>query len=182
MPEGCAHVTILFHRWVEEQAALFLLDGKDGVKRKPVSSKDPLSVQMATILFYLSDVEEGGETVFLLEGEDGMERKPSIDYKSCDVGYKVPPSTSFPKGPLNCPGPGGVQCQPQLPVLRCWVGGEWGDTVLNNFLHYSGDGTTDCRVDRIGTLAGACDWSRGRRESSKLSMSIDLCPSPFPFG
>ena len=59
-----------------------------------------MSVQMATILFYLSDVEEGGETVFLLEGEDGMERKPSIDYKSCDVGYKVPPSTSFSKGPF----------------------------------------------------------------------------------
>ena len=44
---------------------------------------------MATVLFYLSDVEEGGETVFLLEGEAGVARKPSIDYKSCDVGYKA---------------------------------------------------------------------------------------------
>ena len=48
--------------------------------------------QMATMLFYLSDVEEGGETVFLLEGESGLARKPSIDYKSCDVGFKVHPS------------------------------------------------------------------------------------------
>ena len=44
---------------------------------------------MATMLFYLSDVEEGGETVFLLEGENGLARKPSIDYKSCDVGFKA---------------------------------------------------------------------------------------------
>ena len=46
-------------------------------------------VQMATVLFYLTDVEEGGETVFPLEGKHGMDRLPHIDYRSCKDGYKV---------------------------------------------------------------------------------------------
>ena len=46
-------------------------------------------MQMITILYYLSDVEEGGETIFPLEGKDGMDRLKGIDYRSCDVGFKV---------------------------------------------------------------------------------------------
>ena len=46
-------------------------------------------LQMATVLFYLTDVEEGGETVFPLEGKHGMDRLPHIDYRSCKDGYKV---------------------------------------------------------------------------------------------
>ena len=44
---------------------------------------------MATVLFYLTDVEEGGETVFPLEGERGMDRLNKIDYRSCKHGFKV---------------------------------------------------------------------------------------------
>ena len=49
------------------------------------------ALQMATILFYLSDVEEGGDTIFPLEGRYGQERLKGtgFNYKSCEGGYRV---------------------------------------------------------------------------------------------
>ena len=49
--------------------------------------------QLATVLVYLSTVEEGGETIFPLEGKDGLQRLVGINYKSCEHGFKV---SSFP--------------------------------------------------------------------------------------
>ena len=53
-------------------------------------------MQMATVLFYLTDVEVGGETIFPLEGRDGLQRLNHIDYRKCDMGLKV-------GGPLRAP-------------------------------------------------------------------------------
>lgn len=48
------------------------------------------SQRIATFLLYLTDVEEGGETVFKREGIDNGE-KVINDWKSCDEGLKVKP-------------------------------------------------------------------------------------------
>jgi prolyl 4-hydroxylase len=49
------------------------------------------SQRIATVLVYLSDVEEGGETSFLFEGVGGTKRIKTVDYKACDTGIKYKP-------------------------------------------------------------------------------------------
>lgn len=49
------------------------------------------SQRIATVLVYLSDVEEGGETSFLFEGVNGTERIKTVDYKKCNTGIKYRP-------------------------------------------------------------------------------------------
>lgn len=49
------------------------------------------SQRIATVLVYLSDVEEGGETSFLFEGVNGTQRIKTVDYKKCDTGIKYKP-------------------------------------------------------------------------------------------
>ncbi len=49
------------------------------------------SQRIATVLVYLSDVEEGGETSFLFEGVGGTKRIETVDYKACDTGIKYRP-------------------------------------------------------------------------------------------
>eukprot|EP00898_Chlorokybus_atmophyticus_P001903 jgi/Chlat1/2713/Chrsp180S02878 len=50
------------------------------------------SQRMASMLLYLTDVEEGGETIFPKEGMTAKEMEGPIDYKSCAKGLKVKPS------------------------------------------------------------------------------------------
>ena len=54
-----------------------------------------MSVQMATVLIYLTAPEEGGETVFPLEGKHGLDRLANIDYASCNQGLKVNSAVSI---------------------------------------------------------------------------------------
>lgn len=59
---------------------------------EPESYGPQPSQRMATILFYLTDVEEGGETIFPLEGRYGTELlKSTFNYKACDTGFKYKP-------------------------------------------------------------------------------------------
>lgn len=58
---------------------------------EPESYGPQTSQRMATVLFYLTDVEEGGETIFPLEGKDGLQRLNHIDYRKCDMGLKYQP-------------------------------------------------------------------------------------------
>jgi hypothetical protein len=44
---------------------------------------------MATVLLYLSEVEEGGETVFKKEGEDGEWTPPKTTVKVCAASFGV---------------------------------------------------------------------------------------------
>ena len=48
-------------------------------------------LQIATVLFYLTDVMEGGETIFPLESAGGLARLETINYRNCDRGFKVCP-------------------------------------------------------------------------------------------
>lgn len=49
--------------------------------------------RMATVLVYLSSVEEGGETIFPAEGPHGLDllNNGTIDYSRCDLGFKYRP-------------------------------------------------------------------------------------------
>ncbi len=71
------------------------------------------ALQMATILFYLSDVEEGGDTIFPLEGRYGQERLKGtgFNYKSCEGGYRV---CTWPCWPWRCCHV--ALCSPCLPL------------------------------------------------------------------
>lgn len=62
-----------------------------GTSASDIHSALPLHhpAQIATMLLYLTDVEEGGETTFLLEGKDGLDRLRNIDYTKCDTGIQV---------------------------------------------------------------------------------------------
>ncbi|KAK9906518.1 hypothetical protein WJX75_003233 [Coccomyxa subellipsoidea] len=60
---------------------------------EPESYGPQPSQRMATILFYLTDVEEGGETIFPLEGRYGVDllKMTGFNYKSCATGFKYKP-------------------------------------------------------------------------------------------
>jgi len=59
----------------------------------PASYGPQVSQRVASVLLYLTDVEEGGETHFPLEGREGLERlrRGHIDYKTCEGGLRVAP-------------------------------------------------------------------------------------------
>lgn len=59
----------------------------------PESYGPQASMRIVTVLTYLSEVEEGGETVLPLEGLDGMSRlsRHDFSYEDCDKGLKYAP-------------------------------------------------------------------------------------------
>jgi len=47
--------------------------------------------RLATFFYYLTDVEEGGETIFGMAGENGWKEDDNIMWSSCEKGYKIKP-------------------------------------------------------------------------------------------
>jgi hypothetical protein len=76
-----------------------------------------VSQRVATMLIYLTDVEEGGETIFPLEGKNGLERLNNIDYRSCEKGLKVRAGTRPGPRPAGTRGATDVQCSADTRAL-----------------------------------------------------------------